>query len=130
MRVGWWALFTFAAIGLFLEYLHAMKLPAYVAEAAESRRLMWTLGHAHGTGVAVINILFAATVRSDGSRFEQMGRAISFCLLAATILLPAGFFFGGITFYGGDPGIGGVGIPIGAVLLLIALAMIARRIRS
>jgi hypothetical protein len=129
MRIGWWALFAFAAVGMGLEYLHAMKLPFYVAEASESRRLMWTLGHAHGTALAAINILFAVTLRSAAAPFEPYARAISRCLLAATIILPAGFFLGGIAFYGGDPGIGGIGIPVGAMLLLIALALTALRIR-
>ena len=129
LRVGWWSLFAFAALGLCLEYLHAMKLPFYLAEASESRRLMWTLGHAHGTGLAAINILFAVTLRAAASRFESQTRSISRWLVAATIVLPTGFFLGGVGFFGGDPGIGGIGIPVGAMLLLIALGLIATRFR-
>jgi hypothetical protein len=121
--------FVFGALGLGLESLHAIKLPFYVAEASETRRLMWALSHAHGTGLAAINILFAVTLRSAAAPFESYAGAISHCLIAATIVLPLGFFLGGIAFYNGDPGIGGVGIPVGAMLLLIALALTAARIR-
>jgi hypothetical protein len=128
MRVGWWALLAFTATGLGLEYLHAIKLASYLTEAAEPRRLMWTLGHAHGTALAILNIVFAVTLRSGVVRSDGRLRAISMCLIAATVLLPIGFFLGGVSFYGGDPGIGGVGIPVGAVLLIVAIVLIAVRI--
>ena len=51
---------------------------------------------------------------------------ISVALVAASVLLPGGFFAGGIAFYEGDPGVGVVIVPVGAVLLLIALFTVAR----
>ena len=42
------------------------------------------------------------------------------------MLLPGGFFLGGVTFYSGDPGVGVLLVPIGGVLLLFALFSIAR----
>jgi len=53
-------------------------------------------------------------------------RLVSTSLVAAGVLLPAGFFLGGVAFYGGDPGIGTVLVPIGALLLLYALFCLAR----
>jgi hypothetical protein len=50
-------------------------------------------------------------------------------LVAASILLPVGFFLGGVQFYGGDPGLGVLVVPIGAVLLLAALFLIASGLR-
>ena len=41
-------------------------------------------------------------------------------LTAGLIAMPLGFFLGGIWTYGGDPGIGILLVPIGAVLMLIA----------
>jgi hypothetical protein len=51
---------------------------------------------------------------------------MSKCLTAASVLVPGGFFLGGIAFYSGDPGIGVILVPAGAVLLLAALYRIAR----
>ena len=39
--------------------------------------------------------------------------------------MPAGFFLGGTIIYGGDPGLGIILLPIGAVLLLIAVLLTA-----
>ena len=46
---------------------------------------------------------------------------------AASVLLPGGFFLGGVVFYAGDPGIGVLLVPAGAALLLYAIFSIARR---
>ena len=46
--------------------------------------------------------------------------------MGASILLPGGFFLGGIVFYGGDSGLGALLVPPGAALLLIALFVLAR----
>jgi hypothetical protein len=46
--------------------------------------------------------------------------------MAASILLPGGFFAGGLVYYGGDPGPGILLVPVGAVLLLAAIFMLAR----
>ena len=51
---------------------------------------------------------------------------ISTSLIAASTLLPGGFFLGGVAFYGGDPGLGVLLVPIGGVLLLFAIFSIAR----
>src|SRR5712692_2219311 len=120
LRFGWWALLVFAALGLLLESLQGFKVAAYLDVSNETRRLMWRLAHAHGGLLAAINILFALTLRSSPpSAFPGVQR-MSAGLIAATILLPAGFFLGGVVFYSGDPG--------GAVLLLLALFWIARAI--
>jgi hypothetical protein len=57
-------------------------------------------------------------------RFE-LRPSISFALIWAAILLPAGFFLGGIVTYGGDPGFGVWLVPIGALLLFYSIARIA-----
>ena len=65
---------------------------------------MFTLAHAHGTALALVNIVAALTARNVGS-FE-LRPAVSFSLIWAGVLFPLGFFLGGIVTYGGDPGLG------------------------
>ena len=87
------------------------------------RRLMFTLAHAHGTLLAVVNIIAGLTARNI-ERFE-LQRSISSALILAAILLPGGFFLGGVVTYGGDPGLGVWLVPVGAVLLFYSIARIA-----
>ncbi len=126
VRIGWWAVFVFIVLGAVLEGLHAFKASLYVDLANESRRLMWTLAHAHGTLLGLLHFAFAVTVRwlpdwSPGPRTTA-----SRALTAATVLLPGGFFLGGLIIHGGDPGIGIALVPVGAVLLAIAAFCAAR----
>ena len=58
LRIGWWSLFVFAALGLMLESFHGFKVRAYLDVSNETRRLMWRLAHAHGTLLGVVHILF------------------------------------------------------------------------
>jgi hypothetical protein len=126
VRLGWWTLFVFTGFGLALEYLHAFKSLSYVSSGSETRRLLWTLSHAHGTLMAVINIVLGLQLRVQPAALGARVRIVSSCLIAATILLPGGFFLGGVSFYAGDQGLGSLAIPAGAILLLVALLFIAR----
>jgi hypothetical protein len=126
LRFGWWTLCAYAALGLILEALHGFKVAAYLDVSNDMRRLMWRLAHTHGTLLAAINILFALTLRSRPAAVHRGLAAASALLIAATVILPGGFLLGGVVFYGGDPGISVVLVPIGGVLLLAALWMIAR----
>ena len=125
LRVGWWSLFVFAALGLALETFQGFKIPLYVDISNDTRRLMWTLAHAHGVGLALVHLLFALSLPAlpaDPSR----DRLVSRCLIAASVLLPGGFFAGGLVYFGGDPGLGILLVPVGAVLLLVAVFVVAR----
>jgi len=130
LRVGWWALLVFATLGLVLESLQGFKVAAYLDVSDETRRLMWRLAHAHGTLLGAVNILFALTLKASAPATMPGLARISGTLVAATILLPIGFFVGGVVFYGGDPGVGVLLVPVGAVLLLLALFRIARGTRN
>jgi hypothetical protein len=123
VRFGWWALAVFAGLGMTLELLHGFKANVYLDVSNEPRRLMWTLAHAHGAAVAVINIIYGITLGS-GARSHRV--FASQALIAAGVVLPLGFFLGGLVYYGGDPGLGIVLVPVGATLLLSALIAIAR----
>jgi len=123
LRFGWWSLLIFLSLGAVLETLHGFKIGWYVDVGNETRRLMFTLVHAHGTLLAVVNIAAGLTVRTV-ERFT-LRPSVSFSLIWAAILLPAGFFLGGIIIYDGDPGLGVWLVPIGAALLFYSIARIA-----
>src|SRR5438128_8366345 len=61
LHFGWWTLLIFLTAGLALEALHGFKVEAYLKVSNETRRLMWTLAHAHGTLLGLVNLGFAAT---------------------------------------------------------------------
>jgi hypothetical protein len=128
LRVGWWSIFVFAGLGLTLETLHGFKVGAYVDVSNEARRLMWTLAHAHGTLLGLVHIAFAVSLRHLPALPLPTQRQLSRLLIGASLLLPGGFFLGGVRFYAGDPGLGVVLVPAGAVLLLSATLLIARRL--
>ena len=123
LRFGWWSLLVFLTLGGALETLHGFKIGWYVDVGSETRRLMFTLAHAHGTLLALINIAAGLTARKV-DRFE-LRPSVSFALIWAAILLPAGFFLGGIVIYDGDPGLGVWLVPVGAILLFYSVARIA-----
>jgi hypothetical protein len=126
LRLGFWSLFGFAAAGLALETFHGFKAPFYLDVANDSRRLVWTLAHAHGVLLGGLNVLYAVAVRSMPELGVANRALISRSLTASTLLLPGGFFLGGFSFYAGDPGLGVLLVPAGAALLLVALALLAR----
>ena len=129
LQFGWWALLIFLTAGLALEALHGFKAGLYLNVSNETRRLMWTLAHAHGTLLGLVNIAFAATLRALPAWPEPNRRLASSCLLAATVLMPAGFFLGGVFIYSGDPGLGILLVPAGGILLFAAVFLTARALR-
>jgi hypothetical protein len=126
LQIGWWSMLVFAMLGLALESLHGFKVRMYLDVSNDTRRLMWTLAHAHGTLLGAVNVLFGLTLRVSPSIAEARQQSVSKLLIGATILLPLGFFLGGVSFYAGDPGLGILLLPVGAMLLLAALYLIAR----
>jgi hypothetical protein len=123
LRLGWSLLFLFACFGVLLEALHAFKVPWYLGVATESRRLLWTLAHAHGVGLALVNLTLAATCHRLP---RPLSPAASLSLVVGTILVPGGFFLGGLFVHGGDPGLGAILIPPGALCVLVSLALVVR----
>ena len=117
----------FGLLGLVLETLHGFKVGAYLDVSNDTRRLMWTLAHAHGTLLGVVHLGFAFTLRHLDPDAPSI-RSASSALIGASVVLPAGFFLGGIRFYAGDPGVGVALVPIGAVLLIYAAIVVARQL--
>ncbi len=126
LRLGWWCLLLFLTLGLLLDALHGFKLGYYLDVSNATRRHMWTLAHAHGTLLALLHIAFAVSVRLLGRPHPRMLGWASGCLTASTVLLPGGFFLGGLYIYSGDPGLGIILVPAGALLLFVAVALTAR----
>lgn len=129
LRFGWWSLLVFLALGIVIESLYSLKVSAYLDVANSTRRLMWTLAHAHGTLFSLLNIAFAITVNMVPGWTARSRQFASRCLIAATIIMPAGFFLGGVVFYSGDPGLGILLVPVGALALLAGVYSIGRGVR-
>ena len=96
LRFGWWTLLLFLTLGLVLETLHGFKVGAYLNVSNETRRLMWTLAHAHGTLLGLVNLAFAFTLSRLAEWTARPRGVASVCLRSATVLLPGGFFLGGL----------------------------------
>jgi hypothetical protein len=122
LRFGWGALGVFGLLGIVLESLHAFKIGWYLDVSNETRRLMWTLAHAHGTLLALVNIAFAATVSVLPAARASVRGFASTLLCLATVAMPLGFLIGGLFPMAGDPSLGVLLLPIGSVLLLISIA--------
>ena len=129
IRFGWWALLLYSAVGLGLELLHGFKVTEYLGVANETRRLLWTLGHAHGTLLAIVHVIFGVALRSGLGPAERSLKSISIALMLATALLPGGFFLGGVRFFAADPGFGVLLVPFGAALFLAAIFWTAIEVR-
>ena len=125
VRFGWWSLLAFLTLGGVLEALHGFKAGWYLDVPNETRRLMWTLAHAHGTLISLINIVYGLTAWTVPGPGAGLAAASRF-LLAANILLPMGFFAGGLFFHAGDPGLGILLVPVGAVALFLGVLLAAR----
>jgi hypothetical protein len=118
--VGWWLLLVFLTLGIVLESLHGFKIGWYLEIDNETRRLMLTLAHAHGTLLGIVNIVFGLTAGMLPNENGRLRRIASPMLIASNLLLPLGFIFGGLYFYGGDPGLGAVIlVPAGAMFLFL-----------
>ena len=125
IRFGFYALLTFITLGFLLEFFHGFRIGSYLSEETEPRRLMWTLAHAHGALIGLIHIVVGAVWAR--LRPSPRLRLASLCLFGAAILLPGGFFLGGLFVYPPDPGLGVVLVPVGGVVLFVGLALVARQ---
>jgi hypothetical protein len=123
-RIGWSLLLLFLSLGAFLEFLHGFKLGFYLDPGYRLRRELWTLAHAHGTLLALVQILFALGLERFGRWTAGRLKLVSFFLLDAALLIPLGFFLGGLWPSEADPWPGILLVPPGALLLFVAVALI------
>ena len=121
LRYGFTALLLFVLGGLMLEFLHLIKAPWYLED--HLRRELWVLGHAHGAVLALFNLAYAAllprlAVAASAGAWLRWGAA----------LVPAGFIGGGIANSEGDPSLLIVLTPLGALAVVIGLALCVKAV--
>lgn len=122
-RFGWTALLVWMCAGLLLELFHGLKLGGYLLDPL--RRELLTLAHFHGALLSVVNLVYVRWAEAPGLSAAARARA-SRALIAGSILMPVGFLLGGLQHYEGDPGLGILLAPLGALALLYPVALQAR----
>ena len=123
---GWALVLSSTIVGVTLEALHGFKMGWYLDVGNEIRRLMLTLGHGHGTLLGIVNLVFAAHLSSVKDWPSRSRDFASRCLMVASLLIPGGFLLGGIHIYDGDPGLGIMLVPIGALAFITMLIVTLR----
>lgn len=126
LRTGWILLAVSLPLGLSLEALHAWKAQAYLQ--SEVRREMWRLAHAHGTLLGILLLVFAAL--APRYLAPEASARIARDLRFGAVLMPLGFFVGGVLNREGDPSLGIVLVPLGALFLIVALVRAAAASRA
>ena len=122
---GWWQLLVFLSLGIALEIMHGFKVGWYLDVDQETRRLMLTLAHTHGTLLGLVNLAFSWSVTQIGGWKSSNRWVASKSLIAASVLMPLGFFMGGIYTYAGDPSLAILLLPAGGFFLLISALLTA-----
>lgn len=136
---GWCGLFVFVAFGVALDGFHAFKIGAYLDPSRDTprallqadwyhntRRFLWMLSHQHGTQLALVNLAFAYALRFGLLSAVPRIRLAGYFLLNAIVLMPLGFFLGGVYPTEGDPWMIGIWlVPVGALCLFVAVLLIA-----
>ena len=113
-------------MGLMLEGFHGFKAGFYLDVSMGTRRLMWTLAHANGTLLGLVNIGFSVTA-DFLPNWDARPRALaSASLTTSSILIPGGFVLGGAILHSTDPGLGILLVPLGALFLFSAVFLTAR----
>ena len=121
VRAGWLLLAIALPFGVTLEALHGFKVQAYLA--SDMRREMWRLAHAHGTLLGMLCLVSAALAEAH---IPETVRALVLAMIRwGAVLMPLGFFLGGVLNSEGDPSLGILLVPPGALLLIIALVRAA-----
>ena len=119
-RYGWVALFFWLLFGLLLETLHGFKISDYLLDPL--RREFWGLAHFHGATLALLNLIYIQWAESPTLNAAQRLWA-SRTLIGGSVLMPLGFFLGGLIHFEGDPGLGIFLAPVGALFILYAVAL-------
>ena len=121
LRTGWLLLAISLPFGVTLEALHGFKIQTYLA--SDVRREMWRLAHAHGTLLGILCLVSAAVGETHVPEAIR-GRVMAMIRWGA-VLMPLGFFLGGVLNSEGDPSLGILLVPPGALLLVVALVRVA-----
>ncbi len=117
LRTGYWLLAVSLPLGVTLEALHGFKVRSFLE--SEMRRELFRLAHAHGTLLGILCLVFAALAERNVP--EASRTSIARLIAWGAVLMPLGFFLGGILNSEGDPSLGIALVPVGAALLIVAL---------
>lgn len=98
--------------GLLLDSFMGMKQLFYLSNPV--RREMWRLAHTHGT---LMTLVFLAYVHFRGIAKKQHENM----MFLGALLMPVGFFLGGIVTTEIDPFVGVFLVPIGGLLFVLGL---------
>jgi hypothetical protein len=116
---GFSALAAWASVGFALEVAHAFKWSSYLDHPLRRELLTWA--HAHGVGLALVVLAYAAVGVSP-----HLAPAVGQRLRAAAWLMPLGFLASVLGHGESDPGPAILAVPVGAALLIASLVQIAR----
>jgi hypothetical protein len=109
LRLGWTLIAIAFAAGVLLEALLGTKAIAVGEDAL--RKELWSLAHFHAAFLGLLNLVY-----------PRVSEVRSRALLTGSLLLPLGFFLGGVAHPEGDPGVGIWLAPFGAMLLVYVAA--------
>ena len=73
LRAGWWTLLVFVCLGILLEIGLGFRGHFYMDVSQQTRRLMWRLAHAHGTLLALLNIMYGLIAVQSSNGGQQFG---------------------------------------------------------
>jgi hypothetical protein len=120
VRLGWLLLLAGVAGGATLEAALAMKWSPLLDDAL--RREMLRLSHFHAGLLGLVNLVYARF--ADAKHLSAARRRLaSRSLRLGALLLPVGFLLGGWWHPEGDPGIGVLLVPPGALALALAAGL-------
>ncbi|UJR80970.1 hypothetical protein [Sandaracinus amylolyticus] len=119
-RVGWTALLAWALFGLALEAMHGFKIGAYLDDALARELLV--LAHAHGVGLSLVVLVFG---EAGTPLFDHGDHGAMRALHIGALIVPLAFALSSIAHPEGDPNVIVWLVPIGAVLVIYAIARAA-----
>ncbi|WP_224248438.1 hypothetical protein [Hyalangium gracile] len=119
-RFGWTLLFVSLAFGSVMEALEGFRWVSFVADAWKQR--LWSLAHFHGAALGLLNLIY---VQWADTPTLSVGRrtSASRVLMVGSVGMPLGFLLGGIAHPEGDPSLGIILAPVGALLVLYTVAV-------
>lgn len=114
-RFGWMLLLVSLAFGAVLETLEGFRWAPLAADAWKQR--LWSLAHFHGAALGLLNLVYVSW--ADTAAITPGWRlSASRSLILGSAAMPLGFLLGGIGHTEGDPSLGILLAPVGALLIL------------
>ena len=113
------------SLGITVETLHGFKAGLYLDVSNQTRRLMWTLAHAHGTLLSVLNLVFATSIQRLPEWNGTARTLASRCLLGALVRY-APRLLAASTAGAAIPNSESCSFPPGALLLFLGVLLTAK----